>query len=222
VAQSGSARLLWEQEVGGSNPLAPTNILKIRAGVGSREAKPARENSSSGGPREREDRARMKKKVLFICTHNSNRSQMAEGFLRSLYGDRYDVSSAGTTPTQVSPDAIEVMKEVGIDISRHRSKSVEEYLDTDFDYVVTVCDSAKEACPFFSRAKMRLHRSFKNPWDFKGTREEILNQARQVRNEIRTWIEEAFGGEDEESIQAYALRPTIGRIRKDTQDRAGS
>ena len=135
----------------------------------------------------------MKKKVLFVCTHNSNRSQMAEGFLRSHYGDRYDVASAGTEPTRVSPDAIQVMKEAGVDISRHRSKSVEDYLDTDFDYVVTVCDSARESCPFFSGARKRLHKSFRNPRDFKGTREEILNLSREVRDEIKMWIDETFG-----------------------------
>ncbi len=90
-----------------------------------------------------------KKKILFICTHNSSRSQMAEGLLRNLFGKYYEVHSAGTEPSSVNPFAIRVMEENGIDISSHRSKSVSEFMDIPFDYVITVCDHAKESCPFF-------------------------------------------------------------------------
>ena len=95
----------------------------------------------------------MKKKVLFICTHNSARSQMAEGLMRTLYPDRYVVFSAGTEPRGVNPYAVKGMAEIGIDISLHRSKSLDEFLDMKFDYVVTVCDHAKQICPFFPGGK---------------------------------------------------------------------
>jgi len=94
-----------------------------------------------------------RKKVLFLCTHNSARSQMAEGLLNALYGDRCIAYSAGTEPSNLNPYAVEVMSEIGIDISHHHSKSVEEFRNGDFDYVVTVCDSAKETCPIFFRWK---------------------------------------------------------------------
>ena len=109
-----------------------------------------------------------KQKVLFICTHNSARSQMAEGLLNALYGDRYEAYSAGTQPTEVNPYAIKVMAEMGIDISKHRSKSVEEFRGKKFDYVVTVCDHAKETCPFFPGGEKYLHQGFKDPSDLRG------------------------------------------------------
>ncbi|MCX7784609.1 MAG: arsenate reductase ArsC [candidate division WOR-3 bacterium] len=133
-----------------------------------------------------------KKKVLFICTHNSARSQMAEGLLNHLYGDRYEAYSAGTQPTMVNPYAIKVMREIGIDISHHRSKSVQEFLNQEINYVITVCDSAKETCPFFPGGKKRLHQSFQDPSDFTGNEEETLNIFRKVRDEIKMWIEETF------------------------------
>lgn len=135
----------------------------------------------------------MKKKVLFICTHNSARSQMAEGILRTLYGDRYEAYSAGTQPTKVNPYAIKVMSEIGIDISNHRSKSAEEFRGKEFDYVVTVCDDAKEACPFFPGGKTYLHKGFKDPSEFKGNENEIIAEFQRVRDEIKRWIEETFG-----------------------------
>ena len=91
-----------------------------------------------------------KKKVLFVCTHNSARSQMAEGLLNSLYGDQYEAHSAGTEPTTVNPHAIQVMSEFGIDISKHRSKSAKEFIEQEFDYVITVCDHAKKNMSIFS------------------------------------------------------------------------
>jgi len=122
---------------------------------------------------------------------------MSEGFLRALYGGRYEAHSAGTEPTKVDPRAVQVMHEAGIDIGTHRSKSVDEFRDLEFEYVVTVCDHAKEACPFLPDARIQLHRSFTHPWGFKGTEEEVLRSFRSLRDEIRSWIEGTFGGENE-------------------------
>lgn len=131
-----------------------------------------------------------KKKVLFICTHNSARSQIAEGLLNYFYGDKYEAYSAGTQPTQVNPYAIKAMQEIGIDISRHRSKSVQEFLNQEIDYVITVCDSANETCPFFPSGKNRLHQSFRDPSSIVGSEEEILNGFRKIRDEIKNWIDQ--------------------------------
>lgn len=133
----------------------------------------------------------MKRKVLFLCTHNSARSQIAEGLLNTIYGSRYEAHSAGIEPSKVNPYAVEVMKELGIDISNNRSKSIEEFRDTNFDYVVTVCDNAKEACPFFPGKKI-LHESFEDPAEFEGNIEETLAVFRKVRDKIKNWIQETF------------------------------
>jgi len=134
----------------------------------------------------------MKQRVLFICTHNSARSQMAEGILKKLYGDSYEVYSAGTQPTSVNPYAIKVMTEIGIDISSYRVKSVEEFLGMNFDYIVTVCDHAKATCPFFPGGVNYLHQGFEDPSQFTGTEAEILAGFRRVRDEIKEWIENTF------------------------------
>ena len=136
----------------------------------------------------------MKKEVLFICTHNSARSQMAEGLLNSLYRSSYPAFSAGTVATRVNPHAIKVMQEMGIDISRHRSKSIEEFRERSFDIVVTVCDSARESCPFFPGKKV-IHKSFPDPSSEKGSEQEILQKFREVRDDIKEWIEIEFGGQ---------------------------
>ena len=133
----------------------------------------------------------MKQKVLFLCTHNSARSQIAEGFLNALAGDRYEGYSAGMEATKVNPYVVKVMMELGIDISRHRSKSIEEFRGKNFNYVVTVCDHAKETCPFFPGEKI-LHKSFDDPSEFKGSEEEILKKTRRIRDEIREWVENTF------------------------------
>jgi arsenate reductase len=134
-----------------------------------------------------------KKRVLFICTHNSARSHMAEGFIRYFYNDRYDASSGGSEPSRVNPYAIKVMGEVGIDISGHKSKSIKQFLDEKFDYVVIVCDQANEACPFFPGAKNYIHKGFQDPSLAKGTEKEMMEVFRGVRDEIKDWIEETFG-----------------------------
>jgi arsenate reductase len=128
-------------------------------------------------------------RVLFLCTHNSARSQMAEGLLRHLAGDRFEVYSAGTEATFVRPQAIEAMSEIGIGISGQKSKTLDEYLGQPFDYVITVCDNANEACPVFPGAKRRLHWSFEDPAAAVGSEEERLRVFRSVRDDIEEHIE---------------------------------
>jgi arsenate reductase len=137
----------------------------------------------------------MSQRVLFLCTGNSARSQMAEGLLRHLAGDRYAVFSAGTHPSVVNPLAIAAMREIGSDISGHRSKSLTEFLDQPFDYVITVCDQAAEACPVFPGPAQRLHWSFPDPAAATGTEAERLAAFRAVRDAIaarlRAWLAES-------------------------------
>jgi arsenate reductase len=129
-----------------------------------------------------------KKRVLILCTGNSARSQMAEGLLRHDAGDRFTVESAGTKPSIVRPEAIAVMKEVGIDITSHRSKHVDEFAGEDFDYVLPVCDNAKESCPVFFGKAARLHHSFNDPAVVEGTYEKRLGAFRKVRDELRAYL----------------------------------
>jgi arsenate reductase (thioredoxin) len=125
-----------------------------------------------------------RKRVLILCTGNSARSQMAEGLLRHLADDRFEVISAGVSPTQVRPEAITAMREIGIDISRHYSKSVDEFSAQQFDYVITVCDNANEECPVFPGNTKRIHWSFDDPAKAGGDEEARLALFRRVRDEI--------------------------------------
>ncbi len=129
-----------------------------------------------------------KKRVLILCTGNSARSQMAEGLLRHDAGTRFVVESAGTNPLQVRPEAIQVMKETGIDISGHRSKPVDEFAGQAFDIVLTVCDHARETCPVYSGHTNRIHHSFEDPGNARGSAEQRLEAFRRVRDEIRTYL----------------------------------
>ena len=129
-----------------------------------------------------------RKKVLILCTGNSARSQMAEGLLRHDAGDRFLVESAGTIPSRVRPEAIAVMKELGIDISEHRSKSVGEFAGREFDYVLTVCDNAKESCPIFPGRANRLHRNFEDPAAAEGSETARLAVFRRIRDEMRNYL----------------------------------
>ena len=129
------------------------------------------------------------KKVLFLCFHNSARSQIAEGLLRYLGGNKYKVYSAGIEATFVKPQAILVMKEIGIDISNQRSKKLDQFLNEKLDEVITVCDEANEACPVFPGAKNRRHWSIPDPSHAKGTKEEVLTFYRQTRDLLREKIE---------------------------------
>jgi arsenate reductase len=126
-----------------------------------------------------------KKRVLILCTGNSARSQMAEGLLRHDGGERFAAFSAGTKPSHVRTEAIAAMRELGIDISHHRSKSVDEMIEQQFDYVITVCDNARESCPVFPQQTERLHWSFEDPATAAGDAAARLAVFRRVRNEIR-------------------------------------
>ncbi len=129
-------------------------------------------------------------KVLFLCTQNSCRSQMAEGFLRHLAGDKFEVESAGAQPTRVNPDAIKVMGEVGIDIRCQRSKDVAQFLEQRFTYVITVCDKAKEACPIFPGTFWNLHWSIDDPAAAQGSHDQRMAVFRRVRDDIERRVGE--------------------------------
>ena len=126
-----------------------------------------------------------KKRVLILCTGNSARSQMAEGLLRHLAGDRFEVESAGVEPSFVRPQAVKAMHETGIDISQQRSKSVDEFSGQEFDYVITVCDNARERCPLFPGKTVRIHWSFDDPAEARGDEQAVLGVFRRVRDEIK-------------------------------------
>ena len=130
----------------------------------------------------------MKKRVLILCTGNSARSQIAEGLLRHDAGDRFEVESAGTRPGHVRPEAIAGIKELCIDISGHHSKHVQEFEHESFDYVLTVCDNAKESCPMFPGHLNRIHKGFEDPAALEGTEDERLSLFRRVRDEIRDYL----------------------------------
>jgi arsenate reductase len=136
----------------------------------------------------------MKPKVLFLCTGNSARSQMAEGYLRHIAGDRFDVLSAGIDPKGLNPLATEAMREAGIDISAQRSKDAEEFLGVPIQYVITVCSNAKEKCPVFPSTFKFLHWDLEDPAAAAGTNEKKLGVFRKVRDEIFAHIDREFGG----------------------------
>jgi arsenate reductase len=127
-------------------------------------------------------------RVLVLCTGNSARSQMGEGLFRAEGGGGYEVFSAGTRPSQVRPEAIAVMREIGIDISGNRSKSVDEFAGQSFDFVVTVCDSARDNCPVFPGAAKRVHWSLEDPAAVEGTEEERLAAFRRIRDQLREHV----------------------------------
>lgn len=131
------------------------------------------------------------KRVLILCTGNSARSQMAEGILRHDGGGAFAVESAGVKPSSVRPEAIQAMQEIGIDISGQRSKAADEFTSQEFDYIITVCDNAKETCPFFPGKAERIHQSFEDPpAPGEKSPEETLAIFRRVRDEIREWMKE--------------------------------
>jgi arsenate reductase len=136
-----------------------------------------------------------RRKVLFLCTHNSARSQMAEGLLNSLFGDEYEGFSAGLEPSGVHHYAVRAMHEIGIDISGYYSKSIDRFIDNFYDYVITVCDNAKEACPYFPHGQAILHKGFDDPASVSGTEDEKLGVFRKSRDEIKEWLTEIFVGQ---------------------------
>jgi arsenate reductase len=129
----------------------------------------------------------MKEKVLVLCTGNSCRSQLAEGYLRKFAGDQAEIYSAGIETHGVNPRAIATMAEDGIDISGHTSNNMEEYQGIDFDYVITVCDNARERCPFFPSTAQKFHQNFTDPAKATGEESAIMDQFRMVRNQIREY-----------------------------------
>lgn len=134
-----------------------------------------------------------KKRILFLCTGNSCRSQMAEGFLRHMAKDKFEVFSAGVKPSRVNPLAVRVMAEKGVDISKHKSKSVMEFTGRKFDYVVTVCDSARQACPVFPGCYKKLHWNLQDPAEAKGSQEERLKVFRKTRDKILFYLTKTGG-----------------------------
>ena len=129
------------------------------------------------------------KKILVLCTGNSCRSQIAEGYLRHFAGDKAEVYSAGIETHGVNPKAIEIMKRDGIDISGHTSNNIDEYTGIDFDYLITVCDNAKESCPYFPTSAVKFHYNFPDPAKATGTEEEVMEQFREVREMIRKYAQ---------------------------------
>jgi len=129
-----------------------------------------------------------KKSILFICVHNSARSQIAEGLFRHYYREECNVYSAGSEPREIHPMSVQVMAESGIDISKHRSKSLKEFEGEEMDYVITVCGEGQFTCPFFAGGKEYIHKSFEDPSAFEGTEKEKIEQFRVVRNELKKWL----------------------------------
>ncbi len=127
------------------------------------------------------------KNILVLCTGNSCRSQIAEGYLRHFAGEKAEIYSAGIETHGVNPRAISIMKEDGIDISKHTSNNIDEYLDIDFDFVISVCDNAKEHCPNFPTKAKKFHHNFPDPSKSKGKEEEVLEEFRQVRQIIKDY-----------------------------------
>ena len=134
----------------------------------------------------------IKKRVLFLCTHNSCRSQMAEGLVNHLLGDRFQAFSAGTEATRINPLAAKVMTEIGIDITGHRSKTLDEFAGQSFAYVISLCGDANEKCPLFFGGVQRVHLGFDDPSRLKGADDEVLPEYRRVRDEIRQRLTRFF------------------------------
>ena len=132
------------------------------------------------------------KKILVLCTGNSARSQMTEGLLKHITQNEYKVHSAGTKPSIVRPEAIEVLREIGIDISDNHSKSIDEFVESKIEYVLTVCDYAKQNCPYFPAKTELIHRSFNDPAEIEGDEETRLEAFRRVRDEIKNYLENDF------------------------------
>jgi len=137
----------------------------------------------------------MKKRVLFLCTANSCRSQMAEGIANHFWDDKLEAYSAGTQATVVNPTAIEVLKEIGVDISKHHSKNLSEFDGKNFDYVITLCGDANEACPLYIGGTKKTHIGFDDPAKAQGTKEEVLREFRLVRDEIKEKLTAFFQAE---------------------------
>ncbi|HON59576.1 MAG TPA: arsenate reductase ArsC [Smithella sp.] len=143
----------------------------------------------------------MKKRILFLCTANSSRSQMAEGIANHFWGNQMEAFSAGTRASFVNPMALEVMKEIGIDISGYRSKNLSEFDGQNFDYVITLCGDANEACPLYIGGTKKIHIGFDDPAKANGTQEERLNKFRRVRDEIKEKLADFFEAQNIDFIR---------------------
>lgn len=135
----------------------------------------------------------MKKSILFICTHNTNRSQMTEGLMRHFYGKYFDVYSAGTTPKQPHPFAIEALRRINIDISQQRSQHIDDFLSQSIDFVITVCDTAKETCPLLPANTSNIHHAFSDPSNSPGNKSDVLDSYCLVRDNIKQWLDQFAG-----------------------------
>ncbi len=135
-----------------------------------------------------------KKHILFLCTHNAARSQMAEGFVNAMYSEHYVAASAGSRPTSVHPCAVRVMEEVGVDISAQCAKSIDQFEGMHFDYVVSLCADQEEGCPIFPGGEVNLQHAFPNPASVGGGSNGGCSSFREVRDHIREWLEATFGG----------------------------
>ncbi len=133
-----------------------------------------------------------RKKILILCTGNSARSQMAEGLLKHITQNEYEIFSAGTKPSLIRPEAIEVLREVGIDISKNSSKSVDEFTNQKIDFVLTVCDSAREICPYFPAQTKLIHHSFEDPVEVQGNKKTRIQAFRNARDQIQKYLEDSF------------------------------
>ena len=142
----------------------------------------------------------MKHRVIFICTGNSCRSQIAEGLLRKEADDRFDIFSAGSDPSRLHPAAISVMEEWGIDISHQKSESIDNFIDNNFDIIITVCDNANQSCPVFPNEKIRLHWSIKDPFHGWSDNQEGLQPYRIARDELKKRIDEFLSSENIDSL----------------------
>ena len=134
----------------------------------------------------------LRKSVLFICVHNSARSQMAEGFFKHYYGEKFNIYSAGSDPGEIHPMSIRVMAEIGIDLSKHRSKSLNEFEGHEMDYVVTVCGGGQSECPIFTDGRNYILQSFEDPSSFKGTEEEKMEQFKSLRDDLKIWLDQFY------------------------------
>ena len=161
---------------------------------------------------EEEDKVMQRKKVLFICTHNSARSQLAEALLRKYYDDLYEAFSAGTVATIVKPEVITVLEELGIDTSPLRSKTLDSFKKMKFDVVVTVCDNARETCPFYPYSTTYIHQAFFDPSNVTDSKERRVDAFRKSRDDIKAWIDKVLGSGEvarEPEIRLQLFEPDI-------------
>jgi len=151
--------------------------------------------------------------VLFVCVHNAGRSQMAEALLRAHHGDRYEAFSAGTQPSDINPLVVRVLKEKEIDISTACSKTLAEFKDRQFDFVVTLCDDGEPGCAAFPGGKTTFHQIFPDPGKMKGTEDEVLTSLRELFHQLRAWIDATFGKKEEKKVEEQ--KKTVMKVEMD-------